>query len=248
MALPDQRKTLELGSLEPKTLATLRECSTATLTTQLLRRGYRQVFLVGVKPLNPTGTAFAAEAYTMRMIPAREDIDTFQSFGENDLQWSTVENMPAGTALVIDAHQRVEAGAYGSILFARLAARKVAAVVTDGAFRDGPAIAASNFPAYATTTTASSRTSLFHVADVQVPIGCAGVAVYPGDILVGDAEGVVVIPRHLADEVATEGLKQEELEAYLLDRIEAGEPLRGIYPPSEETLAAYSAKSSPSAG
>ena len=119
--------------------------------------------------------------------------------------------------------------------------RGAAAVITDGAFRDGPEIADMPFPAYARAMTASTRLSFFHVADLQVPIGCAGVAVYPGDIVVGDREGVVIIPRHVATEVANDGLEQEELEAWLHTKIDAGLPLAGIYPPSEATVAEFHA-------
>jgi regulator of RNase E activity RraA len=226
-------------ALDVDTLALLRRSSTATLTTQLLARGFRQRFLVGVKPLG-AAASFAGEAFTVRFIPAREDLETFESLrGPDNLQWRAAETIAPGQVLVVSTGGEVAAGGYGHILLTRLQRRGAAAAVTDGAFRDGPAIAAMDFPAYATTTTATSRLSYFHVADLQAPIGCAGVAVYPGDLMVGDAEGVVVVPRHLADEVAHDAYEQEQLEEYLLARIDAGEHTDGIYPPSDATRAEY---------
>lgn len=225
-----------------ETLELLRSVSTPTLTTQLLMRGFRQRFLVGVKPLNPAAARFAGEAFTVRFIPAREDLETHESLhGEENLQWKAAETIPPGAVLVIDANGSADSGGYGHILATRLQCRGAAAMVTDGAFRDGPDIAAMDFPAYATTTTATSRLSFFHVADLDVPIGCAGVAVYPGDVVVGDGEGVVVIPREIAAEVARDGYEQERMEEYLLGRIAAGESTTGVYPPSEQTRREYAA-------
>ena len=228
-----------VANIGPETFDRLRVCSTGTLTTQLLHRGFRQRFLVGVKPLNARAARFVGEAYTVRLIPAREDIDTFDALQRGDLQWTAVEEIPSGHVLMVDANKDVRAGVYGDMLLTRLWQRGAAAVVTDGAFRDGPAIASMEIPAYSATTTATSRLSFFHVADLQVPIGCMDVAVYPGDVVVGDLEGVVVIPRHLAVEIAIESEQQEELETYLLGRLAAGEPTAGLYPPSAVVLAEY---------
>ena len=226
--------------LLPETLELLRRSSTATLTTQLLRRGFRQRFLVGVKPLNPAMAAFAGQAFTVRFIPGREDLETLESLhGPDNLQWRAVETIPPGHVLVVGAGGTVAAGGYGHILLTRLLRRGAVAAVTDGAFRDGPAISAMDFPAYATTSTATSRLSFLHVADLQTPIGCAGVAVYPNDVVVGDADGVVVVPRHLADEIAPEAHAQEQMEEYLLKRIDEGESTDGVYPPSDATRADY---------
>jgi regulator of RNase E activity RraA len=229
-------------AISPETLEKLTRISTATLTTQLFKRGFRQAFLVGVRPLNPNAASFAGEAFTMRHIPAREDLETLASVRAPDnKQWQAVEAIPPGHVLMIDSRDDIRAASMGNMLITRLMRRGVAAVVTDGAFRDGPQIAEMPFPAYARAMTASTRLSFFHVADLQVPIGCAGVAVYPGDIVVGDREGVVVIPRHVATEVANDGLEQEEMEAWLHTKIDAGLPLAGIYPPSDETVAEYQA-------
>lgn len=232
--------TMQQAPIDAAVLTRLSAASTATLATQLLLRGFRQRFLVDVKPLNPAVKPFAGEAFTVRFIPGREDMETHASLsGDDNLQWRAVETIPPGSVLIIDANQQVACGGYGHILLTRLQRRGGVAAVTDGAFRDGPSIAVMDFPAYARTTTATSRLSFFQVAELQVPIGCAGVAVYPGDIVVGDGEGVVIIPRHLAAEVAADAVEQESLEEYLLGRIEAGEHTSGIYPPSEQTKREY---------
>jgi regulator of RNase E activity RraA len=224
------------------TLEKLTRISTATLTTQLFKRGLRQAFLVDVKPLNPGGLRFAGEAFTMRHIPAREDLETISSLrGPDNKQWQAVEAIGPGQVMVIDSREDIRAASMGHMLVTRMLQRGAVAVVTDGAFRDGPDIARMDFPTFARGMTASTRLSFFHVADFQVPIGCAGVAVYPGDVVVGDAEGVVVIPRHLATEVADDGLEQEEMEAWLYTKVAAGLPLEGVYPPNEATVAEYQA-------
>jgi regulator of RNase E activity RraA len=198
---------------------------------------------VGLKPLNTCSARFVGEAFTMRLIPAREDIDTYATVtpypNPNNLQWEAVERVQRGQVLVIDSRNDVRAGVGGNMLLTRMQTKGVAAVVTDGAFRDGVEIAAMSIPAYARQVTSTSRLSYHHAADLQVPISCSDVAVYPGDILVGDADGVTVVPRHLAVEIAEDGAKQEQLEAYLIHRLAAGESLYGIYPPNDQTKADF---------
>jgi regulator of RNase E activity RraA len=226
------------------TLAKLKQVSTATLTTQLFKRGFRQQFLVGLRPMNPSHARFAGPAYTMRFIPAREDLETLESVrdpGDGNLQWRGVEAAPSGSVLVIDSRCDIRAASMGDTLATRLLRRGVAAMVTDGAVRDGPSFAKLPFPTFAQAMTASTRLSFFHVADLDVPIGCAGVAVYPGDIVVGDAEGVVVVPRHVVESVAEDSFSQEKLEEFIHKKIDAGAPLAGTYPPSEELIAEYNA-------
>lgn len=234
-----------LPALPPGVMEQLSGISSGTLTTQLLKRGLRQCFLVGLKPINPHAARFVGGAFTMRMIPAREDIDTFDTItpfpNHNNLQWEAAEQIEKGDVLVIDSRNEVRAGTGGSILLARMKVRGAAGVVTDGALRDGSEIAALNFPAFARQVTATSRLSYHHTADLQVPISCAGVAVYPGDILVGGPDGVTVIPRHLAEEIAHDGTKQDQLEAYIALRITAGESLYGVYPPTKQTRADFAA-------
>ncbi|MFE5702793.1 hypothetical protein [Rhodococcus koreensis] len=227
--------------LDPDVIAKYRKISTATLATRLFAVGLRQQYLVGLNPVNTSMEGFVGEAYTMRFIPAREDIDTLESLhGPDNLQWIGVEALEEGQVLVIDSRDDISAASAGDMLVTRALHKKAAAVITDGAFRDGYVLADIPIPTYGRAITATTRLTSFHVADLQVPIGCAGVAVYPGDLLVGDRDGVIVIPRYLAAEIVDECLEQEELEAYLHTRVHNGEPLLGgLYPPSEQTKAAY---------
>jgi regulator of RNase E activity RraA len=228
--------------LAPEVFEKLRRVSTSTLATQLYKRGFRQPTLIGVEPLSQVVDGFVGEAYTMRFIPAREDVDTLDPYRSgNTLQWESIENVPPGHVIVVDSYRNPAAASGGDMLMTRAWKRGAAAFVTDGGLRDGHVLSQLPFPTYASKVTITTRAAFHHVADLQVPIGCAGVAVYPGDVLVGDRDGVVVIPRGLAPEIAQPSLEQEELEAYLNSRIHGGEPLWGIYPPSEQTLAEYRA-------
>ncbi len=224
-------------------LEKLARCSSGSLTTQLFKRGFRQPAMVGLRAMCRNTKPFAGRAFTMRFIPAREDIDTYGTMttrpnGDN-LQWQGVEQIQPGDVLVIDSQNDPRAASAGNILVTRLLARGAKAIITDGALRDGSEIAGMNLPAYAREITATTRISYHHVADLQVPIGCAGVAVYPGDVIVGDADGVTVVPAYLAAELVEVCLEQDDIERYLAMRIAAGEPLWGVYPPSPDTVAAY---------
>lgn len=233
----------ETISISTETLEKLKACSTATLTTQLFRRNYRQQFLVGVRPLNPDAGSFAGEAFTLRFIPSREDKDwdlgDLRKRGEDNMQWEAVEAIGTGQVLMIDSRSDPRAASAGNMLMTRMMRKGVAAAVTDGAFRDGTEISRMPFPAYCTANTASTRPAYHRAVDMQLPIGCAGVAVYPGDIVVGDSDGVVVIPRSVAAELANNSHEQEMREKFLFTKIDAGAPLWGTYPPNEETLTEY---------
>ena len=234
-----------LSPLPAGVIERLKQASGGSLTTELFKKGLRQCFLVGLKPMNPKAARFAGEAFTMRMIPAREDIDTIATLtpypNPDNLQWEAVENIPPGHVLVIDSRNDPRAASAGAILPSRMKVRGAAAIVTDGAFRDGLELAELDFPAYARQATASTRLSYHHVADLNVPIACADVAVYPGDIVVGDGEGVTVVPRHLAAEIADLCEIRDELEKYLAARIHAGEGLYGVYPPTPHVRADFEA-------
>ena len=234
--------TPALDPLPAGVLDTLRGVSTSTLATQLYKRGFKQPTLLGVRPLSQAVDGFVGEAFTMRFIPAREDVNTLDPYRSgNTLQWESIEGVPPGHVIVVDSRGDTRAASGGDMLMTRAMRRGAAGFVTDGALRDGHVLSTLPFATYASTVTITTRAAFHHVADLQVPIGCAGVAIYPGDVLVGDRDGVVVVPRALAPEVAGPALEQERLEAYLNTRIMAGEPLWGIYPPSEETLADYRA-------
>jgi regulator of RNase E activity RraA len=224
-------------------LEQLRHVSTATLTTQLFKRGLRNVFLQGVAPLvkPAAGTPnLVGPAFTLRNIPAREDLDHLGVFQNPDHpQRKAVETAPAGSVLVQDCRGERSVASVGSILAARLKQRGVAGMVSDGPVRDSSTIAELGLPIFCAGASAPLNLAKHHAVDMNVPIGCGGVAVYPGDIVVGDGDGVVIVPRHLAEEVARDATEQERLEAFIAERIEAGAPLRGTYPPDEATLAAY---------
>ncbi|MUZ76125.1 ribonuclease activity regulator RraA [Agrobacterium vitis] len=229
--------------ISKETLDKLKACSTATLTTQLFKRNYRQQFLVGLTPLNPDAGSFAGEAFTLRFIPSREDKDwdlgDLKKRGDDNMQWEAIEAIEAGQVLVIDSRGDARAASAGNMLMTRMMRKGVAAAITDGAFRDGTEISRMPFPAYCAANTASTRPAYHRAVDMQLPIGCSGVAVYPGDIVVGDSDGVVVIPRAIAEEMANDSYEQEQREQFLFTKIDAGASLWGTYPPNEETLKEY---------
>jgi regulator of RNase E activity RraA len=228
--------------MEPtqQTLRTLSQATTATISTQLFARGLRNTFLFGLRPLNPAACRFVAEAYTLRYIPAREDRDVLEVFRDpRHPQRRAIESVPPGQVLVMDCRGDARAASAGHILTTRLARRGAAALITDGSVRDSPEIAGMEFPVFTAGVSASTNLVLHHAVELQVPIGCSGVAVYPGDILVGDAEGVVVIPRELAAEIAEPAAEQEHLERFILQRVRDGAALPGTYPPDSATIAAF---------
>jgi regulator of RNase E activity RraA len=229
--------------VRPETIEKLRHVSTATLCTQLFKRGFRNVFLQGVARLTtPSGGNLVGPAYTMRNIPAREDLDQVSAFDNPEHpQRKGIESVPPGHVLVIDCRGEKRVASGGQILTTRLKVRGAAGLVSDGPVRDSGEIARMDFPVFCAGGSAPLNLIHHHAIDLDVPIGCGGVAVYPGDIVVGDVEGVVVIPRHLADEVAADAIEQEMLEAFVLERIEGGAKLPGTYPPNAETRAAYEA-------
>src|SRR5258708_596356 len=181
----------------------LKGVSTATLTTALFKRGFRNLFIQGVQRINRNAPPMVGEAYTLRYIPAREDLDHIGVFADRSHpQRKGVEEIPPGHVMVIDSRKDRRAASAGNILITRMKMRGVAGIVTDGGFRDSPDIAKLDFPVYCVAPSAPTNLIHHHAVDINVPIACADVAVFPGDIVVGDAEGVVVIPRHVADKVA----------------------------------------------
>jgi regulator of RNase E activity RraA len=219
----------------------LRHVSTATLCTQLFKRGFRNVYIQGVKRLTtPTGGNLVGPAFTMRSIPAREDIDQISAFDNPDHpQRKAIESVPPGHVLVLDCRQEKRVASGGQILTTRLKVRGAAGLVSDGPVRDSHEIAKMDFNVFCAGGSAPLNLLHHHALDQNVPIGCGGVAVYPGDVIVGDEEGVVVIPKHLADEVAEQASEQEKMEAFILERVQGGAKLAGTYPPNDETKAAF---------
>ncbi|MFL9865098.1 ribonuclease activity regulator RraA [Paraburkholderia fungorum] len=230
-------------TISDATLEQLRHVSTATLTTQLFKRGLRNVFLQGVAPLvkpAPGAPNVVGPAFTLRNIPAREDIDHVGVFQDSDHpQRKAVETAPPGSVLVQDCRGERAVASVGSILALRLAKRGVAGMVSDGPVRDSGTIAELGLPIWCAGASAPLNLAKHHAVDMNVPIACGGVPVYPGDIVVADVDGVVIVPREMATDIARDATEQEQLELFITQRIEEGRPLRGTYPPNEETLAAY---------
>jgi regulator of RNase E activity RraA len=217
--------------MSPETRTKLAAVSIATLTTVLFRRGFRNVFLQDVRPLSPNAPRMVGPAYTMRMIPAREDLDTLELFkNPANIQRRGIEECPSGHVLVIDSRGDASAASGGGILLRRLMVRGVAGAVTDGGFRDSPDIARLPFPAYHRRPSAPTNLIRHHPVGLQEPIACGGVAIFPGDVMVGDAEGVVCIPAHLVNEVAEEAFEQTVYEDFVEERVAAGQSIRGLYP------------------
>ena len=232
-----------MTELAPDTLETLRHVSTDTITTQLLKiAGLRTRAVHAVRPVNPARCRMVGPAYTIRFVPLREDLTgsaTIVSPG-NPLH-GTLDEIPPGSVVVLDMRGDATAGALGDVLVARLTAIGVAGVVADGAMRDIGPMSEQALPVWCGGFAPPPSSCSLLAADAQVMVGCGGVLVMPGDIVVADPSGVAVLPRHLADQVAQDGLEQEQVEAWIRRRIERGERVTGLYPPNEATMAAYRA-------
>ncbi|MDA8450328.1 ribonuclease activity regulator RraA [Acidovorax sp. NCPPB 3859] len=221
-------------ALDPGTREQLLHVSTATLCTALFKRGLRNQFLQGVHPLRPGRPNMVGEAFTLRYIPAREDLNSINVFQNPDHpQRKAVEDCPPGAVLVIDSRKDARAASAGSILATRLMRRGAAGLVTDGGFRDTPDIAALDMPAYHQRPSAPTNLTLHQAIDIGAPIACGDVAVFPGDVMVGDSEGVVVIPAHLAGDIAAEATEMTAFEDFVTERVQAGETIIGLYPPTD---------------
>jgi regulator of RNase E activity RraA len=220
----------------------LQGVSTATLTTALFKRGFRNVFIQGPRPINPAAARMVGLAYTLRYIPAREDLDHLGVFADRTHpQRKGVEEIPPGHVMVIDSRNDPRAASAGGILITRMMKRGAAGVVTDGGFRDSPELATLDFPVYAVRPSAPTNLILHHAADLNLPIGCGGVAVFPGDTILGDGEGVVVIPAHVVTEVAAEAVAMTLFEDWVLAQVQGGRSTFGLYPPDEATRAEFEA-------
>ncbi|WP_152664623.1 ribonuclease activity regulator RraA [Devosia geojensis] len=212
----------------------LREVSTATLCTALFKRGLRNQFLQDVRPVGPVERTMVGQAFTLRYIPAREDLNGLEVFRNPEHpQRKAVETCPPGCVFVMDSRKDPRAASAGSILVTRLMRRGVEGVVTDGGFRDSPEIAALGFPAYHNRPSAPTNLTLHQALEMDIPIGCGDVAVWPGDVIVGDGEGVAVIPLHLADEVAEEAVEMTAYEDFVLERVQDGASITGLYPATD---------------
>jgi len=221
----------------------LRHISTATLTTALFKRGLNNTCIQDVRPLRDGQENMVGEAFTLRYIPAREDLNTIEVFKDPaHPQRKAVEDCPPGHVMVIDSRKDARAASAGSILVTRLMKRDVAGIDTDGGFRDSPTIAKLPFPAYHSRPSAPTNLNLHQAIDVNVPIGCGDVPVFPGDIVVGDAEGVVIVPKHMANEITEEAQAMTVYEDFVEEEVLNGASIIGLYPATkEETLVKFSA-------
>lgn len=225
--------------LDADTLAMLRKISTATVTTILLKAGLRNVWLRGTRPLRSGQPRIVGPAFTLRFVPAREDLATPASWASPISTRAAIEAMPPGVVAVVDAMGVTDAGIFGDILCARMARRGVAALVTDGAVRDLAGVLASGLPVWCQGQAAPPSVAALTFVAWQQPIGCGGVAVFPDDLIVVDDDGAVVIPAALVDTVLSQGPEQERLEAWILREIDRDVALPGLYPMDDETKARY---------
>ena len=209
--------------------------STATLCTALYKRGLRNQMIQGVLPLNPSLPNMVGEAFTLRYMPAREDLNPITVFQDRaHPQRKAVEECPPGAVFVIDSRKDPRAASAGGILVSRLMKRGVAGVVTDGGFRDSYEIAKMSIPAYHNRPSAPTNLTLHMAIDINVPIGCGDAPVFPGDVVIGDGEGVIVVPAQIADEVADEAVEMTAFEDFVQEKVMEGRSILGLYPATEE--------------
>ena len=221
--------------MKQETRDQLMKVSTATLWTALFKRGLRSQMIQNVRPLNPSGPNMVGEAFTLRYMPAREDRNQITVFQNRDHpQRVAVEQCPPGAVMVIDSRKDARAASAGGILVARLMQRGAAGVVTDGGFRDSPDIAKYAMPAYHAQPSAPTNLTLHEAIEINGPIGCGDAPVFPGDVIVGDAEGVLVLPAHLADEIAAEATEMTVFEDFVQEKVMEGRSILGLYPPTDE--------------
>lgn len=226
-----------MSSLSDATRAKLKAISTATIATCLFKKGLKNQFIQGVSPLKKGKPTMVGEAYTLRYIPAREDLNPIEVFKDpKHLQRVAVEQCPEGAVLVIDSRKDARAASAGSILATRLMVRGVSGIVTDGGFRDSAEIAALDFHSYHNRPSAPTNLTLHQAIAINEPIGCGDVAVFPGDILVGDDDGVMVIPSNIANEVADECLQMTLFEEFVMQNVQHGKAIIGLYPLTNEDI------------
>jgi len=232
-------------SLDPVILRALRATTTGTIHTILLKKGIRRTWMNGASPIFKAEERIVGPAFTLRFVPAREDLATPESWSSPRSTRAAIEEMPEGAVCVIDAMGVTDAGVFGDILCARMHKRGVAALVTDGVVRDGAGVEGTGLPVWCAGVAAPASVAGMTFVGWQEPIGCGGTAVFPNDIIVADGDGAVVIPAAFVEEVAKAGPEQERLEAWIMKEVERGVPLPGLYPPNAETKARYEAESRP---
>jgi len=228
-------------NLDPKIIDTLSAVTTATITTILLKKGLRNVWMRGTQPLRPSEQRKVGRAFTLRFVPAREDLATPESWSSPKSTRAAIEAMPADCIAVVDAMGVTDAGIFGDILCARIAKRGVAALVTDGVLRDVAGVLTTGLPVWCRGVAAPPSVAGLTFVNWQEPIGCGGVAVFPDDVVVADADGAVVIPAALLDHVVASAPEQERMEGWIMEEVHGGASLPGLYPMNAETRARYEA-------
>jgi len=234
--------TLDTQTLDTRTIDILSAVTTATITTILLKKGLRNVWMRGTRPLRPGEQRKVGRAFTLRFVPAREDLATPESWSSPRSTRAAIEDMPAGCIAVVDAMGITDAGIFGDILCARMAKRGVAALVTDGVMRDLAGVLGTGLPVWCQGAAAPPSVAGLTFVNWQEPIGCGGVAVFPDDVVVADADGAVVIPPALLDHVLATAPEQERMEGWIMEEVNRGEKLPGLYPMNAETKARYEAQ------
>ena len=228
-------------ALDPQIRDTLSKVSTATITTVLLKKGLRNVWMRGTKPLLPGQPKIVGRAFTLRFVPAREDLATPESWSSPISTRAAIEAMPDGCVAVVDAMGVTDAGIFGDILCARMAKRGVAGLVTDGVVRDLAGVLGTGLPVWCQGAAAPASVAGLTFVSWQEPIGCGGVAVFPDDVVVVDDDGAVLIPQKLLADVAVAAVEQERMEEWIMGEVNAGASLPGLYPPNAENQARYKA-------
>jgi regulator of RNase E activity RraA len=228
-------------TLDREVVETLSKVTTATITTILLKKGLRNVWMRGTKPVRPGQQRLVGRAFTLRFVPAREDLATPESWSSPISTRAAIEAMPEGCITVVDAMGVTDAGIFGDILCARMARRGVKALVTDGVLRDLAGVLGTGLPVWCSGAAAPPSVAGLTFVAWQQPIGCGGVAVFPDDVVVADDDGAVLIPAALVDHVVASAPEQERLEAWIMAEVEGGASLPGLYPPDAENKARYEA-------
>ncbi|HZR74664.1 ribonuclease activity regulator RraA [Bradyrhizobium sp.] len=228
-------------SLSPEAVKTLSHITTATITTVLLKKGLRNVWLRGTKPLRPGQKRLVGPAFTLRFVPAREDLATPESWSKPISTRGAIEAMPEGCIAVVDAMGVTDAGIFGDILCARMVKRGVSALITDGVVRDVEGVLGTGLPVWCDGYAAPPSVAGLTFVGWGEPIGCGGVAIFPDDVIVADQDGAVVIPQAFLEHVLTEGVEQERMEAWIVNEVNNGAVLPGLYPMNAETKARYAA-------
>lgn len=228
-----------MSKYSPKVLEAFKQITTATLTTVLLKKGLRNVWLRGAFPISGGQNRVVGPAFTLRFVPAREDLATPASWSSPISTRAAIEDMPDGAIAVVAADGCSDAGIFGDILCERMKQRNVAALITDGVVRDLEGVLQTGLDIWAAGTSAPPSVAGLTFVDWQKPIGCGGVAIFPDDLIVADQDGAVIVPAALVDEVLEATIEQERLEAWIMDEVRGGAALPGLYPPNEENKRRY---------